>query len=399
MKKILVVGWDASLDNFGDKILIDTVTYLIKKAGDYEAKRLDWVPSKAYWRLHLIKGCYLKSIQFIVRLFDKFGSYEKNSLLGNIKYTIKKYYYSLKLKKFYCENMDNIEAVIIAGGAPLKYETQDQSFYTQCLVEATLKNNKPMMINATGIEQYSNNDIRCIKLIECINNSTIKCITTRYDYKKLSENFIKNKSIVIAQVADPALWIPETYGIYKRDIGEVIGINLIRNNIFKDYSRYYMENDDVYNLYIGIADELERRGYNWRFFCNGMAADYEFGLEVLKRMKKGKEYILPVAKTTKEYVNQVAKFKAVIGGRMHATIASYALGIPVVAFIWSIKMRLFADNAKIGKYYIEKENITSVNLVDAMEESMKDNDMSEYRKEYRQSTFEYIKRFCDSIQG
>ena len=62
-------------------------------------------------------------------------------------------------------------------------------------------------------------------------------------------------------------------------------------------------------------------------------------------------------------------------------------------------MRLFADNAKIGKYYIEKENITSVNLVDAMEESMKDNDMSEYRKEYRQSTFEYIKRFCDSIQG
>lgn len=359
MKKILVVGWDASLDNFGDKILIDTVTYLIKKAGDYEAKRLDWVPSKAYWRLHLIKGCYLKSIQFIVRLFDKFGSYEKT----------------------------------------LKYETQDQSFYTQCLVEATLKNNKPMMINATGIEQYSNNDIRCIKLIECINNSTIKCITTRDDYKKLSENFIKNKSIVIAQVADPALWIPETYGIYKRDIGEVIGINLIRNNIFKDYSRYYMENDDVYNLYIGIADELERRGYNWRFFCNGMAADYEFGLEVLKRMKKGKEYILPVAKTTKEYVNQVAKFKAVIGGRMHATIASYALGIPVVAFVWSIKMRLFADNAKIGKYYIEKENITSVNLVDAMEESMKDNDMSEYRKEYRQSTFEYIKRFCDSIQG
>lgn len=32
MKKILVVGWDASLDNFGDKILIDTVTYLIKKS-------------------------------------------------------------------------------------------------------------------------------------------------------------------------------------------------------------------------------------------------------------------------------------------------------------------------------------------------------------------------------
>lgn len=391
MKKILVVGWDKSINNFGDIILIDTASYLAEMAGDVQTIRMDWSVGK--WSVKF--KVFNKFWNLLLRMTDKFCSWD-NDFNGRVHYAVKKYWYKILLGRYYKSHIKKADAVMIAGGGVLKFETQDHSFYTERLLIEAARLNIPVMINAAGIEGYSSDDIRCSNLIKCLNNSTIKVVTTRDDIETLKKHFVYNGGIITGKVADPAYWIPEVYCIKRNEESDLIGINLIRENIFKDYGKKE-SNDELYELYYGIVCELNKKGYKWKLFCNGIKDDYEFGLNLIDRYKLNKDCLAPISGSVNEYVKLVSGFKAVIAGRMHATIASFSLGIPVCAFVWSNKMKYFADDAGIGQYFLEDESISAVNLVNSMERAIGEAVNADFRNNYKQTTVHFIRKFCEYI--
>ena len=394
-KKIMVIGWDKSLNNMGDIILIDATSWLIQQAGSFDVSRMDfYVPQ---WSIPF--KVFDKIWQVLLEASDKYFGW-RNDTKGKIHYYLKDIWYTLLLDSYYKSNLNGYDAVITSGGGTLKYQTQDHSYFTEHLVKIANQKKIPVMINAAGIEGVDTEDIRFIRLSQRLNNSTVKCVTTRDDISSLRKLYISNSGIDVDMVADPAYWIPEVYCTEKSNTSECIGINLVRDNIFSDYDRVGLSNENLYKLYESIIEQLTYKGYKWKLFANGIDKDYEFGRNLCSRLGLSlTEKILPVARTTKEYVEQVSSFKAVIGGRMHATITSYVLNIPVAAFVWSVKMRYFADYANIGEYFLEGADINAIALVYAMERAIIEaQDRSEnIRKEQKYGTLNNIKAFLEKL--
>ena len=396
MKKIAVVGWDSSLNNMGDKILIDTVRYLIDMIEDCSTYRVDWIPGPEHKENNKIKAFLRKVLNKVSRGCIKIFGW-REGIAGNISYLIRKCYFRIYLQNYYRDALKKADAVVVAGGGALKYETQEHSFLTEVLLEIAKEKSIPVMLNAIGIEQYNKNDIRCNKLIKNLNSATVQSVTTRDDFENLRDHFVVNKDIIIAKVGDPALWIPECFDIKKYNNGEVIGINLIREGIFGDYKQKNFTIDDEYELYRDIIIALTNKGYKWKLFCNGIKQDYQFGINLINRYGLPHDCLEPISQNTKEFVKLIASYKGIIGGRMHASITAYSLDVPVVAFVWGIKLKHFSVAAKISHLFAEGNEINGEKLVGLLEEAMNQENDKANRKILKEATLSYIKKFCESL--
>lgn len=399
MKRVLVVGWAESLNNMGDILLIDATSWICNQVGNFDIRVLDWDPSYEYGKKKEKRMWQVRMLTSV--LFHSFGFTE--GFASACKYWARKNWFDFYLKSYYRKAMVGIDAVIVAGGSVLKYETQDHSFYTECLLEVAKERGIPVMLNAAGIEQYSQNDVRCKHLIKTLNQSTVRLVTTRDDIEKLDEYFITNKAIKTALVADPAWWIHDVFNIEKKETRPpCIGINVVQENQFQRYGEYPISNDEMYAVYIDIIRELESKGYDWKIFCNGMGADYLVGKKLISMIGTDQSDKLMRKPTgTKEYVEMVSRFSGVVGGRMHALITAFALGIPFSAYVWSKKMTLFGEKAGIKDLFLEKENISGQNLVHTLEKAMSGEidivAKKEERKALMEQTIEYIREFSRSV--
>ncbi|MCQ2516602.1 MAG: polysaccharide pyruvyl transferase family protein [Saccharofermentans sp.] len=398
MKKIAVVGWDKSLNNIGDILLIDVSCWICERNNRVQTVRMDWSPDyilssiqyNFFWKLRMFMGAPFHTFSFT------------SPICGQLKYWSRKLWFNIYLKDYYRKSLCEIDAVLVAGGGVLKYETQDHSFYTECLLEVAKELNLPVMLNAIGIEQYNEKDQRCIHLINTINHSTIKCITTRDDIYKLQNHFVTSDSIKTDLVADPVWWLKEVYEKPSSIPKDTIGINLLQGTQFLQYGEHYLEESELLDLYMNIAMELSRRGHKWCFFCNGMQSDYEFGVKILQKMGlNSDDYLLQIHQNSEEYVSRLSEFKAIIAGRMHAAISAYALNIPVAAMVWSKKLVYFAEMARISEYFLQHEKITAENIVDAVERAISNSEKTINQKASLQNlknrTLEYVDDYISDI--
>ena len=397
MKHIVVIGWDKSINNMGDIMIMDAACFLLGQNRECVISRVDWKPSasgasgKSIIRTAIDKSRHF----FLTVLKNAFGF--NNNIPGRLNYHIIRKVYETTLSDYYNNAMRDADAVVVAGGGVLKFLTQNHSFYTELAISTAAKIGIPMMFNAIGIEHYSDTDVRCLRLIDTLNNSTVKCITIRDDYETLKTRYVTNDSIIISKVGDSALWIPECYGIRKREPGEIIGINLLREGMFKDYGYYNITVSQQYELYEDIIRVLEKKGYQWKLFCNGVDMDYKFGLNLLRRTGNSSDKIERIPESTADYIKQLAGYRGVIAGRMHTAIAAYSLDIPMAAFAWGIKIHHFAETAGVTEYVAEGDNITGDGLVLRLERAMKYGYDKQKRNELKISTQRMLQEFYDSI--
>ena len=260
------------------------------------------------------------------------------------------------------------------------------------------KRNIPIMMNGVGIEGYSEKDIRCQRLKKAINQDCFKVITTRDDIETLRDNYITNPSIKIARVGDPALWVPECYGLEPNtEPDNVVGINVIRGKVYQAYGNQLSE-FELLNFYKKLIQGVEDRGWNWVLFSNGMAADQKFGAMLLNALKiKERDKILPAAKNSVDFLKQIQSFRLVFGARLHACITSYALDVPVVGLIWSEKLRIFADVIGKKNAFFEEEDLDIEKILDEMEREMNSGYDKEVRDELRNLTKAYLDEFLELL--
>lgn len=287
-------------------------------------------------------------------------------------------------------NLKRMKAVVFPGGGLNSVVFNGKLLNIFKYIEQ--RKNISIYFNAIGILRVKPRKKNEVLLEELFNHPQVKQITTRGDYDQLQKYIHEPKAHPSKLIFDPAIWVNEAFGIEKKADSEVIGIGIIRPEIYHSNGNDFSE-DNVYDMYIGIIQELEKRGYRWKLFSNGMKEDHQFGLKLLKRLGlEPKKYIGKKVNSSRELVRKIASFKAVIAARLHANIIATSLQVPSVGLVWNDKMNLFADIIGCQDRYIQAENLLDSKLiVDQVEQAIENGYDLERIEAMKATTVETIK--------
>lgn len=331
MKQILLAGL-ISDNNLGDKVIADCTEYLYKN----ETKNN---PGIKYKWIDLVGLTVLQNKKpFIVRKFNgalyRFKIKAGHIGVQNIVKSFENYFEPL---------IKNSDLIVVVGGGLIKYKYQ--YFWAQIsgLINAACKQNIPVVLNALGVEGYDEKDLSCQYLKKSLNSTCVNTITTRDDIKTLMDHYLKNNPFCKPKlVADSAVFASETYQV-KPIKSNIIGIGLIRGNIFTDNDLPFPK-EKLVKLYVNLFTELDNQKIDYQIFTNGLQTDLDLAEQIFSKLGKPNEIKnILVPKTPAELVQIISKFKGVIAARLHACIISYSLKIPCVGLVWNDKLSLFGN--------------------------------------------------------
>lgn len=325
--KVLMAGFMQS-SNLGDAVISDCAAYLLRKAA---------------------KECAVKKLK--ITELDIKRQKDKTSL----------------------NQVRNSDLVIFPGGGFIKYK--QESFPKDIPRIATRAEHYgiPVMYNAMGVEGYDPENEGCMKLQEMLLNFSNRYITSRDFSDFLNETYLKDACVKARRVADPAVWCQETYDIKKSENSEYVGLGVARSGLFVHYG-LPVEGEELFIVWENIIKELDERGIKWKLFTNGLGKDEEFLTSLLERLgltDRKEEFSLPAPTTSRELVENVASFKALIATRMHANIIAFSLGIPSVAFVWNDKLRAFMESIDCRDRSIEYTELNDTkHIINTLEKAV-----------------------------
>ena len=321
-----------------------------------------------------------------------------NIFKGPLNYRLTMVAYRVRLTRFFTNEFSGLDGIVTAVGA-LKFSTQDFSFIFKILTEVATSLDIPVFFSAASIEKPNNGDWRYHQLVEALNMPCVKIITTRDGIdgvSRLSSGYVLNPDIVIDYVGDPALLIPDVYKIplHFDNRDNLVGIGLVRRNIYKDYGT---DSIDEEMIYISLIRELDKRGIDWVMFCNGMKADYAMGKHILSKLNLPSDKLLPRPLSAESYIDMIQHFDVIFCARFHACLTAYALGIPIVGLLWDDKLRFFAKIMGVEALFCEASQLDGVSISDKIIEAI-DYDYDKSNLElYKHKTIDSIRMFCKSI--
>lgn len=344
MKKTIYFAGLLSEKNLGDVVITESTKGLYRKSligkGDFELKHLN---------------LQLENLNIIRRVIKRI-SIAKFSI-GISKLEIK------ALTKHYKNKLESADLVVLVGGGLIKYKYQGVFLYLAALIEAAEELNIPLVINAVGVEGYSEADPRCQLLKSSLNKGIVKSITTRDDLEMLSEKYVaKNNQVHIDKVADSAVYSNEVYKIRKQ-ASDTYGIGLVRGSIFLDNEKQ-LKPKEVAEFYANLILEMEKCGLKYQLFTNGLPSDNEL-LPIIKSTLNRTQLDVLEPKQDNELISIISRFTTVIAARLHANIISYSLNIPSIGLVWNDKLALFGNDIGYSERFFEYNQLRAEKIVEA----------------------------------
>lgn len=380
-----------SINNAGDEILRTTTEFIIGSCKT---------------------NCNISSVQLMPMWKDVQGLSKVSWTLGtfirkcsklipfhNMSYRIRNAAFVIAYKNIFQRQIKNADKVILPIGM-LKYSTQNFSYVFYMITSLCSKYGKPVLMSGMSPEKGKADDWRYQQLVNAVNAPSVKMITTRDGEGgvRIIMNEYLQRDIPCDYVGDPALWIPETYRINhksERASTPIVGINIIRKGIFKDYNKS-LSDDGLMDIYIGLIAELNKRGWKWKLFCNGIRRDWEVVQELKSRLSIPDDKICKVPQNGDEFVRMITQFDAVFGARLHSCITSVSLGIPVAGFVWDDKLKYFSETMGISQFFFNPSDMTAIKVSVALEQAMEYDFNFPNRDRYKQKTKESIIKFIES---
>lgn len=271
------------------------------------------------------------------------------------------------------EMVQTADLIIFVGGGIIKYRQEKLYPYVEAIVDCAREWQIPVYFNCVGVEGYDEEDERCQALKRVLNYDCIKSVTIRDDFDTFQNYYLDNQMTKLAPAIDPVVYLPEVYGRNRDTSSHTVGLGIARWRIFEDYGISEVDRQFQLDLWKGIIDLLEERGYQWKLFVNGLRSDYDFALEILEYVgRQGDEYLIQRPAFTGELVDAVASFEAVIACRMHANIIAYAMGIPSIGMVWNDKMLFWGERIGYPERFLKKEEFVSEIVVDRMEQGIRE---------------------------
>lgn len=383
--KILILSYE-TFNNVGEELLGDSTEYLFRSLNESEISRAQLVPSYKD-AIKYNKFAWLgMPLQYIGLKLSNRGK--------NIHKLWKLIYY-IRLKAYYECLIRQNDLIVLAVGM-LKFRNQNFSYIYSIICDIATRYHKDVIFNAMSIAKADNEDLRYHQLVDAINMPCVKGISTRdgdAGINLLRKCYIDRPNILIDEVGDPALWIPQVYNLSKNVESTLLGINVINPSIYANYNFEDFSKEQVESLYKEIVSELESRKYNWVFFCNGMSGDYAFGKKLLEECHLPPSKLFPCPKCAEEYLHQIVQFKAVFGARLHSDISAVALGIPVVGLLWDSKLKYFSETMGISQFFVSVRELNGKAIVNKLEEAMNHDNNYEARDNYKTKTKKFLGSF------
>lgn len=333
MKKVLIIGLQNNT-NLGDPVIAACTSYLVRKAVQ-----------------ELELECMIEQMDMMEEQFDNLSLYDM---------------------------------LIFAGGGLIKYQYQKFYQYIEEITRIADAYSIPVLMIGVGVEGYDKENEKCQLLKKALNRNCVKSITTRDDIDCLKDFYVERASIAIGQVADPAVWTKQVYHAKPNLESEVIGLGVVREGIFRS-NGIEIGRAELFDLWSGIINELEKRHMKWKIFTNGWSSDMKFAVNLMKFLHREAELedkVIPVPEQAAELVHTISDFKGVIAGRLHANIISYSMGIASIGIVWNPKLKMWGSRIGHPERFFEVKQWDAEKIVNqliiAMEQGCKESLRAEF---------------------
>lgn len=229
-------------------------------------------------------------------------------------------------------------------------------------------------------------------LSKYLNYPIVKYISTRDDIRTLKDEYINRRnSTPIVKVSDPVILCSKLFSINAKP-NSMIGIGLIRDNIFQDY-KVDAHPDILYNFYCTLAEELDKWGLKYEFFTNGLKEDLNIIHIIEKKLNRSIQVRVP--NNVIELLSIIASYRGIITARMHSCIVAYSFNIPAVAMNWNNKVSMWFNNINKADCCFDLDKL----VPSAMIEKMLELESKGYEKEVRDKLEkEYMQMFKSAIR-
>lgn len=203
----------------------------------------------------------------------------------------------------------------------------------------------PVVFSSLGMNNMDATEEDSGRLTALLQRKCIRALSVR-EKAEVFRRYAGDVDYTIRSVCDPAVWAGAVYAVDLpiRSGKPVIGVNVVRGGLFQSNdTRWALADEEAY-LY-ALSQKLDELGLEHRFFTNGSTLDNNVLRHFAEKYEIPQDRLIYVD-TARELVQAAAGFDAVAAIRMHASIISYALGIPSVNLIWNVKIPDFYE--KIG---------------------------------------------------
>lgn len=297
---------------------------------------------------------------------------------------------------FYHPNYEVIsacDAIVFAGGGIIKLNSLKFDF-PRLIDNITILADRysiPVLFVGVGVEDTVYDEEGYLLMQRALNRSCVKVISVRENVEAM-QNYILNPAVKVINAADPALFAKEAYELppAKAD-SRTIGVGVV-NFVNWEREGYPVSKAKLLTFYANLFQELERRGYDWKIFCNGVVGDDRFLQDVCAMNPEYAAHRIKRPETDTEWLETMQGFSGIIAPRLHTNIVAYALGIPCVALVWDQKIKAFADSVKNPAFAPKQFN--AVKIVDALERTtVKEATLSKKQKAVSRAVENFVSQY------
>lgn len=315
--KIAVVSFYA-VTNIGDKILTDTVCWMLKKHGHQP---------------------------FVVDIDARYA-FKYSGLCGKIERKIVPYFIKRdteeSINNYFESSFKGKDLILFAGGQIINMAISNCSENIYRITKIAERMGIPIAYNAVGLAGKAYDGAKGQYLQYALSSRNVVSITARERIADINQFLISKESPCKAiWVSDTAVWCSDCYNIKRSEKAHVVGINVISE---KSLIPYYNETIDPIETYVAIYKSIRSLGYECKFFTNGVPRDMLTVKEILNRLHLcAEDSVLYPSHTLKgsSFVKLLSSMSFIVSSRLHTSICAYSLRIPTVAFSWDDKIQTF----------------------------------------------------------
>lgn len=276
--------------------------------------------------------------------------------------------YKKRLNSYFEEKLAGVDFIVVDGAGLLEYSYNEYQWPLLLISEYAERHNLDVVYNAIGrAGAFDERDFGSKLLKRALQSPAVKSISARDNPEAVQA--CAGGAHKVKLRADAAFWMKEAYNIPDRDDRSKIGIGIIRGNSLEGYGVEFGSEDWV-NLFAQIAYELQKRGYEFEFFTNGLPADTVLGRKILKKLKLPKQYLVTRPVDDGPLVDTINSYRGIITCRMHSSIAAFTMGVPSVILSWNDKVEKLMEIIGYPDRAIKRDQFDAVYIVDKFEQSL-----------------------------
>src|SRR5699024_4538177 len=150
-----------------------------------------------------------------------------------------------------------------------------------------------------------------------------------------------------------------------------IGLVVTRAGIFAD-NRIDFTEDDQRKFWLETIAALEAKGYDYRLFTTGHFSDEVFLDSLVRDSGVPAKKAAVTVNSPDELICELRGCKGVIAYRLHASITSFALGVPSIGLSWNFKVPYFYESVGYGHRALSPDKWRAEEVIPAIEQAMHD---------------------------